>query len=154
MSPPGLRMIREASESRELNESWDPAIIIAGSGMCTGGRILHHLKHNLWRRNVSVVFVGFQARGTLGRRLVNGEKMVRVLGEPVAVRASIHTIGGFSAHAGRTELIAWAEAVRSGRRRFILNHGEPPAATALAEALVARGIDARPGLPRETIVVD
>ncbi len=154
MTPPGLRMIREASESRELNESWDPAIIIAGSGMCTGGRILHHLKHNLWRRNVSVVFVGFQARGTLGRRLVDGQTMVRVLGEPVAVRASIHTFGGFSAHAGRTELIAWAEAVRSGRRRFILNHGEPPAAAALTEALVARGIDARPGRPRETIVVD
>ncbi len=154
MHPPGLRMIREARESRELNDSWDPAIIIAGSGMCTGGRILHHLKHNLWRRNVSVVFVGFQARGTLGRRLVDGERMVRVLGEPVAVRASIHTIGGFSAHAGRTELIAWAEAVRSGRRRFILNHGEPPASAALAEALVARGIDARPGLPRETIAVD
>jgi metallo-beta-lactamase family protein len=154
MSFPGLRMLRETSESRALNDSWEPAVIIAGSGMCNGGRIVHHLKHNLWRRNVSVLIVGYQAEGTLGRRLVAGERQVRVLGEPIAVRAAIHTVGGLSAHAGRQELIEWAEAVRTGGRRFILNHGEPPASAALAAALVERGLDARPAVDGETITLD
>ncbi len=154
MSFPGLHMLREASESRALNDSWDPAVIIAGSGMCTGGRILHHLKHHLWRRNAAVVFVGYQAEGTLGRTLVSGARSVRILGEPVAVRASVHTVGGLSAHAGRGELLDWASAIRTGDRRFVVVHGEPEAAASLASGLEERGLEARPGTFLETIRID
>jgi metallo-beta-lactamase family protein len=119
------------------------AVIIAGSGMCDGGRILHHLRHNLWRRGVSVVIVGYQTEGSLGRRLVEGAKYVRIFGESIAVRAEIHTLGGFSAHAGQSELVEWAHALAASRARFILTHGEPRARAGLRDALqMGLGIDA------------
>ncbi len=121
---PGLIFTRTPAESRELNDMWGASVIIAASGMCTGGRILHHLKHNLWRRGAHVVIVGYQAAGSLGRRLVEGETRVRVLGEWIAVRAKIHTLGGFSAHAGRTDLLDWVSHTAAEKPRLFLNHAE------------------------------
>ena len=95
-----LRFTETAAESIALNSIRDMGVIIAGSGMCDGGRIVHHLRHNLWRRNVAVLIVGFQTQGSLGRRLVDGAKEVRIFGEKIVVRASVHMLGGFSAHAG------------------------------------------------------
>ncbi len=137
---PGLRFTRTRDQSAALNTLWGGAVVMAGSGMCTGGRILHHLKHGLSNPRTHVVFVGFQAEGTLGRRLVNGEKQVRVMGEVLPVRAGVHTLGGFSAHAGRSELLSWASRVRpggagSGAIRVILTHGEDGPRRALRESL-------------------
>jgi metallo-beta-lactamase family protein len=114
-------------ESMALNRIKRGAIIIASSGMCEGGRIRHHLKHNLWRRECSVVFVGYQAEGTLGRRIIDGSRRVDLLGEDIVVRAGIHTLGGFSAHADRNELLQWAAGFRKAPEIFIV-HGEEQAA--------------------------
>ena len=110
------------------------AVILAGSGMCTGGRVRHHLKHNLWRKESSVILVGFAARGTLARMLVDGAREVRIFGEKIPVRARIHTISGFSAHADRDELLAWHG--QSGRpERTFLVHGEEESMTHFAANL-------------------
>jgi metallo-beta-lactamase family protein len=130
-----LRFLEAAAESRALNDSWDMGLIVAGSGMCDGGRMVHHLRHNLWRRNVAVLIVGFQAQGSLGRRLVDGAREVRIFGEKVAVRAAVHTLGGFSAHAGQAGLVAWAGHLAASRPRFVLTHGEPRACEGLRTAL-------------------
>lgn len=121
---PNLHITRDARESQELNDVKGSAIIIAGSGMANAGRILHHLKHNLWRPNCHVIFVGFQAQGTPGRRLVEGAKVVKIFREPVNVEATIHTIGGFSAHAGQAELLEWLEHQRHPGLVVNLIHGE------------------------------
>jgi metallo-beta-lactamase family protein len=140
---PNLRLSRTAAESIELNGITAGAIVIAGSGMCSGGRIRHHLRHNLGRRACHVVIVGFQAAGTLGRKLVDGAKVVRIQGEEVEVEARIHTIGGLSAHADRAGLVDWYGAFES-RPAVVLNHGEPAASQGLAAALHARyGIAAK-----------
>ena len=94
-----LKFTDSVDESIALNKIKSHAIIIAGSGMCEGGRIGHHLKHNLWRPECSIIFSGFQARGTLGRRIVDGARVVRIFGEEIAIKAGIYTLGGFSAHA-------------------------------------------------------
>jgi len=120
---PGLHFTRETAESIAINKLKGGAVIIAGSGMCTGGRIRHHLKHNLWRRECSIVFVGYAARGTLARRIIDGEKFVRIFGDDVAVNASIYTIGGFSAHADQQELLKWFRQTGSPARTFLV-HGE------------------------------
>ena len=133
-----LHYIQTVEESKALNESWDISVIIAGSGMCDGGRIVDHLRHNLWRRNVAVVIVGYQAEGSLGRRLVQGAKDVRIFGEKIVVRATVHTLGGFSAHAGQTELIEWAGPLMASHPRVVLTHGEPLARDGLRRALAAR----------------
>ncbi|MGB5395532.1 MAG: MBL fold metallo-hydrolase [Gammaproteobacteria bacterium] len=120
---PMLTFTQSTEESMALNNISGGAIIIAGSGMCTGGRIRHHLKHNLWHRNNQLVFVGFQARGTLGRILVDGAKRVNIMGEKIAVNAQVHTLGGFSAHAGQQQLLNWADHFKS-RPKLYLVHGE------------------------------
>lgn len=122
---PGLSFVHDAGESAALNRVSGGAVIMAGSGMCTGGRVRHHLKHNLWRREASVVFVGYVAHGTLGRQIVDGAKRVRIFGEDVAVQARIHTINGFSAHAGQHDLLAWHAASRPARTFLV--HGEEEA---------------------------
>ncbi len=119
---PGLHFTRESGQSRALNDITGGAVMMAGSGMATGGRVLHHLKHNLWRTEASVVLVGFAARGTLARRLIDRDKEVRIHGEDIPVRARIYTINGFSAHADRDELLGWQRAV-SPERTFLV-HGE------------------------------
>ncbi len=120
---PGLHFTRETAESMALNEIGGGAVIMAGSGMCTGGRVRHHLKHNLWRRDSSVVFVGYAANGTLARRIIDGAHTVRIFGEEIRVRAAIHTINGFSAHADQAELLAWHDRIKGVQRTFLV-HGE------------------------------
>jgi metallo-beta-lactamase family protein len=119
---PGLHFTRERAESMALNNVRGGAIIMAGSGMATGGRVRHHLKHNIWREDCSVVFVGFAAKGTLARQIIDGQNPVRILGEDIPVRAKIHTINGFSAHAGQAELLIWHG--HTGAGRTFLTHGE------------------------------
>jgi metallo-beta-lactamase family protein len=110
-----------------LNDADGGVVIIAASGMCTGGRILHHLKHSLWKPETHLVFVGYQAVGTLGREIVDGATLVRVMGEQIAVKAHVHTVNGFSAHAGQSGLINWANAIKGQKPRLFLTHGEDPA---------------------------
>lgn len=110
-------------ESQKINRIKSGAIIIAGSGMCEGGRIRHHFKHNIWRSECSIIFTGFQVSGTLGRHIVDGAKKARILGEEMAIRAKVHTIGGFSAHADQGELIEWLSTFKNDPRVFIV-HGE------------------------------
>jgi metallo-beta-lactamase family protein len=131
---PALRYSETTEESLAINRIIGGAVIIAGSGMCTGGRIRHHLKYNLWRAEAHVVFCGFQAARTLGRSLVDGAKRVRILGNDIAVRASIHTLGGYSAHAGQDQLVRWASGFQP-RPRVRLVHGEVEASRALAVRL-------------------
>ncbi len=119
---PGLHFTRDAADSIALNRIIGGAVILAGSGMATGGRVRHHLRHNLWRDNASVIFVGFAARGTLARSIIDGARTVRLFGEDIPVRARIHTINGFSAHADRDELLDWHR--RVGAKRSFLVHGE------------------------------
>ncbi|WP_163560078.1 MBL fold metallo-hydrolase [Halomonas sp. NO4] len=138
---PILRLTRTVEESMAINRIHGGAIVIAGAGMCTGGRILHHLRYNLARPSTRVVIVGFQAAGSLGRALVDGAERVKVLGEELPVKAKVHTIGGFSAHAGQSQLVSWAGAFRN-RPRFYLVHGEPGAQQALADADIDAAIPA------------
>ncbi len=126
-----LHFVKTAAESMRLNRLKSGNIIIAGSGMCEGGRIRHHLKHNLWRPECSFIFVGYQAKGSLGRRIVDGAKTVNVLGEDIAVRASIYTINGFSAHADRTGLMEWLSAFEDSPEVFLV-HGEENASKSLS----------------------
>ncbi len=134
MSMPNLHLSKSAEESMRINRISDGAIIIAGSGMCTGGRIKHHLKHNVWRKNCHVVITGYQAGGTIGRRLVDSKKHIRLWGETVKVAAKIHTIGGLSAHAGQTGLLNWYRGFQN-RPRVVLVHGELASMEVLAERL-------------------
>ena len=131
---PPLRVTRSTEESMQINRLHGGAIIIAGSGMCEGGRIVHHLRHNVSRRGCHVIIVGFQAGGTRGRRLVDGADSIRVHGEDTPVEAHIHTLGGLSAHAGQSELIGWASGFRD-RPVFHLVHGEPQKQEMLRTAL-------------------
>jgi metallo-beta-lactamase family protein len=137
-SPENLSIVSGVDESKKINEIGQ-AVVLAGSGMCNGGRIVHHLKNNLFRENAHVVFVGYQARGTLGRRLVDGERTVRVAGEEVAVRASLHTINGFSAHADRRDLLTWAKNFET-EPTFFVTHGELESSRAFAETLRENGM--------------
>ncbi len=134
--PRQLRYTRTTEESKSLNTMPGAAVIIAGAGMMTGGRILHHLRNNLARPNTSVLIVGFQPEGGLGRRLIDGANSVRILGDEIPVRAQVYTVNGFSAHADRTELLEWSKNVR-GEIRLV--HGEEKSMTALQKSLEARG---------------
>jgi metallo-beta-lactamase family protein len=135
---PYLHTCAKAEDSKALNRVEGPCLIMAGAGMCTGGRILHHLKHGLWREDTAVIFVGYQAAGSLGRRLVEGEKMVRILGEEIGVRARVHTLNGFSAHASQTALLEWLAPLAEGRPTVLLTHGEDRARVPLAEKIRER----------------
>ena len=133
-SLPGLHFTRETAASMALNRIGGGAVILAGSGMCTGGRVLHHLKHNLWRSDSSIIFVGFAAKGTPARRIIDGASVIKLFREQIPVRARIYTIGGFSAHADRNELLAWWRS--TGRpAHTALVHGDEEARQAFAEAL-------------------
>lgn len=114
-------------DSKALNHVPGPCLILAGAGMCNAGRILHHFKQNLWRPETVVILVGFQAEGTLGRQLVEGAKWVKIMGELIAVKAEVHTLNGFSAHAGQRDLLDWLGVVAPSRPQVALVHGEPKA---------------------------
>lgn len=123
LSLPGLHFTREAQDSIALNRIGGGAVIMAGSGMCTGGRVRHHLKHNLWRADSSIVFVGYAANGTLARKIIDGASHIHLFGEEIPVAAAIHTINGFSAHADQAELLAWHRRIGDPKRTFLV-HGE------------------------------
>lgn len=131
---PNLHISRTSDQSMRINRIRRGAIVIAGSGMCSGGRIKHHLKHNIWRESAHLIMVGFQARGTLGRALVDGARHIRLWGETVKVAAQIHTVGGLSAHADADGLAGWYGAFEN-QPPVALVHGEPKARDALAGRL-------------------
>jgi metallo-beta-lactamase family protein len=149
---PNLHLVESPDASRAINKQTRGAIIIAGSGMANGGRVRHHLKHNLWRNGAHVMIVGYQAHNTLGRQLVDGRKTVRIFNEIIQVNAQIHTVGGLSAHADQAGLMRWYGHFRS-RPPVYLVHGEDPARQVLAQKLrETYGCDAwgaSPGLERE-----
>ncbi len=127
-----LHFVRDHHESMALNHAKHPKVIISASGMCTAGRIRHHLKHNLWDEKNTVIFVGYQAEGTLGRILKDGIKSVKILGEEIAVKAEIVNIDGFSGHADQEGLMEWLKAFKKKPQKVFLVHGEPQAAETLS----------------------
>jgi len=132
---PGLRLSITSDESKAINFESTPKVIISASGMCEAGRIRHHLKHNLWRPECTVLFVGYQAAGTLGRILVEGIDEVKLFGETIDVRASIKTLTGLSGHADKNGLIEWVEGFKEKPRRIFVVHGEDSVCTSFAECL-------------------
>ena len=151
----GVIFTQDAQDSMKLNAMKGPAIILSASGMCNAGRIRHHLKHNLWRKGVSIVFVGYQAIGTPGRKLVDGAKSLRLFGEDVAVAARIFTIGGFSAHAGQSQLLEWIGSMARPGLNVGLIHGEPKAQEILA-GLIKERFGITPFIPEylEEVVIE
>ena len=132
---PGLEFTRTADESKELNEKDEASIIISASGMCEVGRIKHHLKHNLWNPNSTILFVGYQAPGTLGRKLVDGEKRVTIFGEEIAVNARIEYIEGYSGHADQEWLMNFVYSFIKKPTHIFLVHGEPEGQIVLKQKL-------------------
>ncbi len=135
ISFPGLRLSITSDESKEINFDSVPKVIISASGMCEAGRIRHHLKHNLWRQECTILFVGYQAAGTLGRALVEGVNEVKLFGEPIEVRASIKTMTGMSGHADKNGLIEWIEGFQEKPRKVFVVHGEDSVCRSFAECL-------------------
>jgi metallo-beta-lactamase family protein len=132
---PDIRFVQDVEESMALNEIRSGAIILSASGMCDAGRIKHHLRWNLNRPECSVLITGFQAMGSLGRRLVDGAKLVRIFGHEIPVRADIYTIGGLSAHADRDALLGWLKHFKKPPRQTFVVHGESVAAEAFANQI-------------------
>ena len=145
----GLELIESSEESRALNEDPKPKVIISASGMCDAGRIRHHLKHNLWRKECAVVFVGYQAEGTLGRLLLDGAASVRMFGEEIAVRARIINFKGLSSHADRNHLLSWAKNFAPAPRHTFVVHGEARVAETYAQTLRENRLDAHAPDPGE-----
>lgn len=131
---PNLRYTRSSEESMQLNRIHSGAIIIAGSGMCTGGRIKHHLKHNAWRNHAHIMMVGYQAHGTTGRALVDGASEISLWGETIRVAAQVHTIGGLSAHADQRDLLNWLGHLENSPEIYLV-HGEQEALTNFKQAI-------------------
>ena len=139
-----MKATRTADDSKEINELKGACLVMAGAGMCTAGRIVYHLKANLWKPETHVIIVGYQGHGSLGRQLVDGAKVVKILGEKVAVKAKVHTLGGFSAHAGQTDLMHWFSHIAPCKPQVVLTHGEDDQRAALAELIHKRhGIESR-----------
>jgi metallo-beta-lactamase family protein len=131
----GLIFTHSPEESMKLNEVQKGMIIISTSGMCDAGRIKHHLKHGLWRAENSIVFVGYQAEGTLGRKILDGNKMVKIFGEDIAVSASIYNLQGLSGHADRNGLINWIDHMKTKPSKVFLVHGDMDAQKCFKELL-------------------
>ncbi len=150
-----LERVRSATESKAINRIKGSCLIMAGSGMCTGGRIKHHLVWNIARPESTILFAGYQAEGTLGRQIVDGAPEVRILGKTYPVRARIRQIQGLSAHAGRADLLAWLETCAAPPRRVVVTHGEESAALALAERIRAElGCEVSVPAYRERLALD
>ena len=150
---PNLHYTRTTDESKWLNTEARGAIIISANGMCTAGRIKHHLQYNLYRPESSVIFVGYQAEGTLGRRLIDGANQVRVYGTDVAVKAKVYTLGGFSAHADRNGLLEWVKKIKNGDLKIFVIHGEEKSALSFAEMLRSE-LNITPYVPEWHEIVD
>lgn len=133
-----LHFTHSADDSKALNLSKEPKIIISASGMCEAGRIKHHLKHNLWRKESSIVFVGYQAEGTLGRKIMDGEKIVKVLGENINVKAEIYNVEGFSGHADKIALLEWLKGFKEKPETVFIVHGEKEAKINFAKEVKER----------------
>ena len=150
---PNLRMTESSEESRQLNVDSSPKVIISASGMCDAGRIRHHLKHNLWRRECTVLFVGYQGEGTLGRSLLEGAQTVKLFGEEIAVHAHIENFRGLSSHADRDHLLDWIDHFRTPRPRHIfVVHGDREIAPYFTQTLTGMGLSAH--APQYTEVYD
>ena len=130
-----LKFCSTPEESKALNFMEGPLMILAGAGMCNAGRIMHHLRHNLWKAETSVIIAGYQAEGTLGRKLVEGAKQVSIFGEKISVKAKIHLLGGLSAHAGQTDLVRWFSSLAGSKPKLVLSHGEDRGRIPLAEII-------------------
>ena len=139
---PGLNITESSEESKALNLDKSPKVIISASGMCDAGRIRHHLKHNLWRAECAVVFVGYQAEGSLGRRLLNGVSSVKLFGEEIAVRARIVNFHGLSSHADRDGLLQWIDHYQPKPRQVFVVHGDCEVTEIYADTLRQRGLPA------------
>jgi len=150
---PSLRLTATTAESMRINQLRGPAIIISANGMCTAGRIKHHLKHNLWRPGASIIIVGFQAQGSTGRKIVEGAKSVTLFGEKIAVKAKVFTIGGLSSHADQADLLTWVgQFANKSKPKVFVIHGEPASSQALAAEIRKRfGLDARVPRWREVL---
>ena len=120
---PGLKLSLTSADSRQINDDYEPKVIISASGMCEAGRIRHHLKHNLWRENSTVLFVGYQTEGTIGRKLLDGVTSVRLFGEEISVNCNIQMIEGISGHADRDMLLSWLANMPSPPKKVFVNHG-------------------------------
>ncbi len=132
---PNLKYTLSTEESQAINSIKGPAIVISASGMCNAGRIKHHLRHNAWRQGSSLVFVGYQAIGTPGRRIVDGAKSIRIFNEEISINARVYTLGGFSAHAGQNQLLDWLDKMRYPGMQVILVHGEESSEKTLAQCI-------------------
>jgi metallo-beta-lactamase family protein len=132
---PEIIYTQSTEESKAINEDSRPGIIVSASGMCESGRIQHHLKHYLWRDTSHIVFIGYQAEGTIGRRIVDGAKTVRLFGEEIAVKAHIHTLGGFSAHADQKGLLEWLSRLKNPQLEVFVNHGEEKTSMELSQII-------------------
>ncbi len=147
-----LHFTTTVEESQKLNKIKSGAIIIAGSGMCEGGRIRHHFKHNIWRPECSIIFTGFQVRGTLGRHIIDGAKSAYILGEEMAIRAKVYTIGGFSAHADQNELLEWLQSFKTNPSVIIV-HGEESVELEF-EAIVREQLGFKTHVPHKGDVIE
>jgi metallo-beta-lactamase family protein len=139
----GLRFSTSVQDSSDINKIQRGAIIISASGMCEAGRVKHHLKHNLWRKESSIVFVGYQAKGTLGRTIVEGAKEVKIFGEPIAVNAHIYNLEGLSGHADKNGLINWIDSFMEKPKEIMLVHGDEGAQESFQQLLEAKGYSSR-----------
>lgn len=137
---PGLHFTPQTAESIAINRIRGGAVIMAGSGMCTGGRVRHHLKHTIWRPDCSVVFVGFAAKGTPARKIIDGAKMIRLYGEEIPVKADIYTINGFSAHADQSELLDWVSSTGRPKTIFLVHGDYENGMSAMQKQLENRGL--------------
>ncbi|MCB1647415.1 MAG: MBL fold metallo-hydrolase, partial [Pseudomonadales bacterium] len=148
---PSLSLCESTDDSMAINKIQSGAIIIAGSGMCTGGRIRHHIKHRIWQERNAMIFIGYQAVGTLGRILVDGVRRIKLFRDQIVVKASIETLGGFSAHAGQDQLVSWFGNF-TGKPRLVLIHGEEHALQTLAERIQQEtGVEAVIPAPEDTL---
>ena len=140
---PGFKFTRTVEESMKINSVKSKAIIIAGNGMCTGGRILHHLRHHLWDKSSSIVFIGYQAEGTTGREIVEGKRKVKIFNELIKVNAKTYTINGFSSHGDQPQLLDWLSSGVKNRTKVVLIHGEKKAMGVFSKKVKGKfGIDA------------
>jgi metallo-beta-lactamase family protein len=147
----GLKFLRSTQDSMTLNDYPAPCVIIAGNGMCSAGRIRYHLKHNLWKKQNTLLFVGYQAEGSLGRVILEGAEMVRMMGEEIAVKAQIRQIDSFSSHADAGELLKWMGGFRKKPARVFVIHGEQESSMGLADALTKRGFETHVPAIGETV---